>query len=401
MEIEIKLDTSKNRKKGHPIIFSIYVTPTDRQYPTTNFFALPDQWDDLRKEPKPNHPQYFNLYEYITNKKLIINKILSQNVSRTSLQIKALLLGNNNESLSIFWKDYIFELREREKDGQARYFESNLGALNQFNTNILFKQIDYNFVTQYRDFHLSKIDQYGKKRVSNNGVTIYLRALRTVYNLAVNRKLFIPSDDTKHFVGVMPTAQLTKEKDFSIEEMIRIVNAEKKTKYFDIFLLCFLLGGIDYVDILNLRYDHIRNNRIKFTRHKGGTNEIINTYVYPEVWEILDKYKDESGYLMPFLKIYESKSEKYSYRDNYMRRFRNWLKNELQITSYFTSKTPRYTFINIGKKLMLNRDILIEITGHSHGDVHAIYESRFPDHVRDEVQRTIIDAVLKAPDPKN
>jgi len=395
MEIEIKLDTSKTRKKGHPIIISIYVTLTDRQYPTTNFFATPDQWDDLRKEPKPNHPQYFSLYEFIMKKKLIINQLMAQNVSRTSQQLKNLILGNNTESLSYFWKEYITELRERKNDGQARYFESNLKALNQFNTDVLFKQIDYNYLCQYRDFHLSKVDEFGKKRVSNNGVIIYLRALRTVYNLAVKRKVFIPSDATKHFEGVIPKAEPTKEKDFSLQEMKKIVNSDKKNKYYDIFILCFLLGGIDYIDILNLRYDHIRNNRIKFVRHKGGTYEIINTYVYPEVWEILEKYKDESGYLMPFLQINEAKAENYSYRDNYIRRFRTWLKNNAEVTSYFTSKTPRYTFINLGKKLMLNRDILIEITGHSHGDVHAIYESRFPDHVRDEVQRTIIDAVLK------
>lgn len=395
MEIEIKLDKGKLRKKGYPIIISIYVTPTDRQYPTTNFFTFPEEWDDIRKEPKPNHPQYYKLYEYLTKKKLIINQLSSQNVSRTSQQLKNLILGNSNDSLSSFWQSYIDEFRERNNDGQARYFESNLKALNQFNTNVLFKQIDYNYLIQYRDFHLSKRDEHGNRRVKNNGVIIYLRAIRTVYNEAVRRKIFVPADATNHFIGIMPKSEPTKDKDFSLEEMRKIVISPKKNKYYDIFILCFLLGGIDYVDLLNLRYDHIRNNRIKFIRHKGGTNEIINTFVYPEVWEILDKYKDESGYLMPFLKIYEAKSEKYSYRDNYLRRFRTWLKNHAEITSYFSSKTPRYTFINIGKKLMLSRDVLIEITGHSHGDVHAIYESRFPDSVRDEVQRTIIDAVLK------
>lgn len=395
MELEIKLDKSKLRKKGYPIIISIYITPTDRQYPTTSHYAFPEEWDEDRCEPRPNHPNYFNLYEFVTKKKLIINQILSQNVSRTSSQIKSLILGNNNDSLSTFWQNYIDELRERKKDGLAKYFESNLKALNQFNTNVLFKQIDYNYLIQYRDFHLSKRDEHGKRRVNNNGVIIYLRAIRTVYNEAVKRKIFIPADATNHFKGVMPTAEPTKDKDFTTEEMRKIVNAPKKNKYYDIFILCFLLGGIDYVDLLNLRYEDIRNNRLKFVRHKGGTNETINTYIYPEAWEILEKYKDDSGYLMPFLQIYEAKSENYSYRDNYIRRFRTWLKNHAHVTSYFTSKTPRYTLINIGKKLLLNRDVLIEITGHSHGDVHAIYESRFPDHIRDEVQRTIIDAVFK------
>lgn len=394
MELGIKLDKSKLRKKGYPVTLHIYVTNTDKLYPTTNFFAFPDEWDEVRSEPKPNHPLYFALYEYVCKKKIIINKILAQNENRTALQIKNLILGKNNDSLSHFWSEYIEELKLKGDTGNATYFNSNLKALNQYNTDVLFKQIDYTFLIGYRDFHLSKIDEKGKRKVNNNGVIVYLKALRKVYNEAVKRKVFIPADATRHFIGVMPDTERTKDKDFSVDEMKTIINAANKTKYYDIFILCFLLGGIDYVDLLNLRYDHIRNNRIKFERFKGGTKEIINNYVYPEVWEILDKYKDDSGYLMPFLQINEAKSEKYSYRDNYIRRFRTWLKKN-EITSYFTSKTARYTLINIGKKLELNRDVLIELTGHSFGDVHSIYETKFPDKTRDNVHRIIIDSVLK------
>lgn len=355
MEIEIKLDTAKKRKKGFPVIISIYVTKTDRQYPTTGYYSLPEDWDEIRNEPKYSHPQYHGLYEFVYKKKIVINQILERREIRTSEQLKKIILSDNRESLSEFWKHRIEELEELGNMGNAKYFKSNLLALNQFNENVLFSQINFSFLERYRDFHLKKVDAFGRKRVSPNGVTVYLRALRTVYKLAVKRKHFIPADSTNHFEGLFPDAEPTSDKEFTLAEMRKIVAAEKKSKYYDIFIICFLLGGIDYVDILNLKYEHIRNNRIKFERFKGGTQEIIDNYIYPEVWEILDKYKDETGYLMP-LHIFETKAQNYSYRDNYIRRFRTWLKNEVDITSHFTSKTPRVSFIDIGKKLFLNRD---------------------------------------------
>ncbi|WP_185226093.1 site-specific integrase [Chryseobacterium indologenes] len=394
MEIEIKLDKSKLRKKGYPVIISIYVTPTDRLYPTTGYFSQPDQWDEIKNEPKPSHPQYYGLYEFVYKKKIVINQILERKEQRTSEQLKKLILTDNRESLTEFWKDRIKELEDLGKEGNARYFKSNLNSLNEFNENVLFSQINFSFIERYRDFHLKKTDKFGRKTVSPNGVIVYIRALRTVYNLAVKRKHYIPVDSTNHFEDVFPDPEPTSDKEFTLIEMRKIVNTDLKNKYYDIFLLCFLFGGIDYVDLLNLKYDHIRNNRIKFERFKGGTSEIIDNYIYPEVWEILDKYKDETGFLMP-LHIYESKSEKYSYRDNYIRRFRTWLKNKAGVTSYFTSKTPRSTFIDIGKKLLLSRDVIKEITGHSYKDIHSLYEGRFSNEMRDEVHRKIIDAVLK------
>jgi integrase len=87
---------------------------------------------------------------------------------------------------------------------------------------------------------------------------------------------------------------------------------------------------------------------------------------------------------------------KYDYksmRANYDKRFGKWLES-IGITSYFGTKTPRYTFIDLGKQLQLNRDIVKEIVGHSSKDVHSIYEGIFSEPVKDEVHEKIIQAVL-------
>ena len=394
MEIEIKLDKSKLRKNGFPVIITIFISKTDRQYPTTGYYAFENEWDFVRNEPKSNHPLYNGLYEFVYKTKLAINKILERKkTSYTSEQVKNILLGTNPDSLVTFWQEFIEENKKNGNEGNARYHASNLAAFKQYKSDLNFDQLTYNFIIKYRDFHLNKKQVDGNNKVTKNGVIVYLRGLKTVYREALKRKLFIPEDLSNPFEGVMPTAEPTKDKYFSIPEMKKIMSIPIKHKYYDFFILCFLIGGIDYVDLKNLKYSHIKNNRIKFERFKGGTKEIINNYIFPETYEILNKYKDDTGFLVP-LHFYEAQSKTYSFRDNYIRRLRAWFKKN-DIHSYFTSKTPRYTFIDIGKQTFLNRDVIKELTGHSNKDVHAIYEGKFPNHVKDEVHRKIIDSILK------
>lgn len=391
MEISIYLDKRVLRKKGYPITIGIYTSIKDRAYPVTGFYAFEDEWDDERQEPTKKHPMYFVLFEYILELKIKINKLLAKKTYVSAQEAKQFLLSGNPDSLTNFWEEYIAELRKNNKEGLAKFYYSCLLPFKKFKKDVLFSEINYLFLIKYRDYTLNRKDDKGKNQVSPNGIIVYLRGLRAVYNEAVRRKVYTPDDFTNHFKGVMPEATPTKDKYFTISEMRKVVQAENKTKHYDIAMLCFLLGGIDYVDLENLKYEHIKNGRVKFQRFKGGTTELIDNKVFPEAEEILNKYKDDSGYLMYLHKFNSDKSE---YRDNYVRKFRNWLK-KIGITSYFSSKTPRYTFINIGKELLLNREIIMELTGHSLGDVHSIYEGKFPYHIKDEVHRQIIDAVLK------
>lgn len=78
MEIEIKLDKGKLRKKGHPIIISIFVSKNDRQYPVTGYYSMPEDWNEQKNIPKNSHPLYYGLMEFIHKTNIKINKILER-----------------------------------------------------------------------------------------------------------------------------------------------------------------------------------------------------------------------------------------------------------------------------------------------------------------------------------
>lgn len=384
MEITIKLDKAQVKKKGHPLILYIYVSAKDKLKRYTGYYSNLEHWDFNKEEPKKSHPLYFGIMDFILEMKQKINSYYNLRKKMSAQQIYEYLNGKDDD-LYHFWELRISEMENANQIGNAKFYKGYLKNWKSYKKEIKFSEIDYNFLTKFK--------LHKKKTCGNNAINIYLKAIQAIYNEAVRRGVYVPNDFRNPFTGMKEKAEITKDKNLTIEEMKKIIQTPEQRKmykiYYDSFLLLFYFGGIDFVDLANLKKEHLRNGRIKFVRFKGGTNEIIDNFVFPEAEEILKKYENpESDFLMSFPNI--------KYLDIYRRfmvHFREYLKT-IGVKSYFSSKSARYTFINIGKELQLNRDVIMELTGHARNDTHAIYEGKFPNQIKDEVHRKIIDAIL-------
>lgn len=379
MKINLRLDTAQTKKQGHPLVLTIYVSSKDKSKTYTGFYSTPDLWDFDKEEPNKKHPLHMGIMNFILDKRMKVNKLMNSNKKLNAKQVYENLFGKDDDYIH-FWESFVKELRVNGKMGNATFYENNLAQIKNFRKEVKFSDIDYNFIHEFKNLK--------RKTCNNGGINVYLRSMRAVYNEGIKRGIYEPTNFTSPFIGVMEKKTPTKDKNLTLDEMKIIHSTEPKYRLCDYFTLMFLLGGLDFVDIANIKKEHIRNGRIKFERFKGGTNEVINNKIFPEAQEILDRYKTESEYLLPIHQFAYR-----NYREKFNRDFRKWAEN-IGVTSYFSSKSARYTFINIGKELLLNREIIMELTGHSLWDSHSIYESRFPDSVKDEVHRKIIDAVL-------
>ncbi len=376
MKINLKLDTKQHKKQGHPLVLSVYVSKTDRKYRYTGFFATAEQWDLKKEEPKKNHPLYIGIMSFILEIKGKINDLINSRQRLTAEQILNKLF-RVSESFYDFWEERISEIKN---DGTKAAYRISLNEFRKFRNDLAFNEIDYNFLTSFKNWK--------KNTCSNNGINTYLKNIRAVYNEAVRRGVYMPDSFVSPFYKIMERAEKTKDKYLTLEEIRLIAKNPNKTKYDNYFLLCFLLGGADFIDIAKLKHSDILRGRIRFRRNKGGTNEIIDNKIFPETEEILN-YFGEKEFLTDIYKF----SLK-TCRDNYIKRYRKQLQ-EQGVSSYVSSKSARYTFINIGKELLLNREILMELTGHSRGDVHSIYEGKFSNQIKDEVHEKIIKAVFE------
>ena len=383
MKIKLYLDQTTTKTQGHPLRLAVYVSTKDRSYPFTSYYSTIEHWNFDNEEPKKSHPQYLAIMDFLFEKRRIILQIQNSREKLSAKQIVAKILGEeeNAESIYTFWEERIKELRKMKKIGNAEFYESYLSAWKSYKSQILFSEIDYNFLTKFKIHKLQDI--------SPNGVNVYLKAIQAIYNEAVRRRIFKPDSFVSPFSGIKEKEQATKDKYLTFDEMKIVGSKNIDHDYFRYFMLCFYLGGLDFVDIANLKKEHIKAGRIRFERFKGGTSENINNFIFPEAQEILEHFKDnKSDYLLPI--------HKYSYknhRDAYTAGIRLILMG-MGVNSYISSKTPRYSFIHIGNKhLFLNRDIIKELVGHAQSDTHSIYEGKFPDKIKDDVHRQIIDSI--------
>lgn len=379
MRGKIRLDGRRHTEttKGFPVI--IYLTKDRKEkLILTGYHSKKEHWDVANALPTKRHPEFLDLLNYLEQKKIKLKLLLNQSKEKDIplSYAETYLIGTDS---GIFYQDAL-ELAK----GFTRDYTTVLNSFNKF-----YPDYPYSFITKetaknYMD-KLLKTPVNGKKR-SANGVLSYMNSLTAIWN-----KLDKPNNP---FSGIKPKAVPTKSKALTDEDLIKLRNNTYKkhgnTKtggkynYINYFLLCFYLGGIDLVDLKNLKYDNIVNGRIEFTRSKGGTNVFVSNKIFPAAMKLLQLY-DCKPYLIPLFKM-----NNYNTFIPNMSRYLPDIKIELGLSKLPYSKAARYTFIQKAQLLLIDERITIEIVGHSQSSTHSIYKDEFPYHVRDEAHRKII-----------
>lgn len=256
MKIKLYLDQTTNKTQGHPLRLAVYVSTKDRSYPFTSYYSTIEHWNTETEEPKKSHPQYIEIMDFLLEKRRTILQIQNSRESLTAKQAvsKIMGVGESAESIYSFWEIRIQEMKKAKKDGNATFYSSYLSAWKSYKSQILFSEIDYNFLTKFKIHKLQDI--------SPNGVNVYLKAIQAIYNEAVKRGIHKPTSYVSPFTGIKEKATPTKDKYLTLEEMKVIASKEVDHDYYRYFMLQFYLGGLDFVDIANLKKEHIKKGRI-------------------------------------------------------------------------------------------------------------------------------------------
>lgn len=226
-----------------------------------------------------------------------------------------------------------FDSRERIKNGQiilssgnARKYEKFHRSLKAFVsavygkslTSYFFKDIDAKFITDYA-FHL-------KRRGVENGnqgcLVTRLRQLRALCNYAA--KLGMPGAGITAFdsLGDMikwpeTTSRAVSAKTISLLENIdRSLFSAKEQLHLDLFLFSYYTGGMANVDVCNLTWDCVQEDKIVYERIKFP--KTAKPLLIPQSRALLRKYKGTGygNYVFPVLTRKHTDSVKRSTRVN-------------------------------------------------------------------------------------
>ena len=170
------------------------------------------------------------------------------------------------ESLRSAFEAQIQQLEANDQWGTASSYRTACNALYRFKTKISLEDVDQDFLQKFEKWVL-------KQDMSITTVGIYLRALRTIINIAIDhgafRKDAYPFGKRKY---IIPTGRNIK-KALDIDQIKQIFEYPPTPGSFleqakDFWIFTYLCNGINMMDIARLKGKDIDTKAIRFIREK-------------------------------------------------------------------------------------------------------------------------------------
>lgn len=183
--------------------------------------------------------------------------------------------------------------RDRQtRSGTYEVYDRSIKAILAYDTNAetkTFDQIDYAWLKGFEAHWLN----LGNKV---NSLSIVMRCMRTVFNEALENEI----TNVYPFKKYKIRQEETRHRALTVEELRQFASMPVESwheEYRDIFMLSFLLIGINMTDLLSLRPEDLRDGRIRYDRAKTGTHYDIK--VEAEALSLINKHRGEKHLLSP------------------------------------------------------------------------------------------------------
>lgn len=389
-------DTRSGRKDGTGLL-KLVITHNGRSaLISLGVFLLPNQWDGSQVI---NHPHRVALNHHIMSRKIaveadIIALTASGKISRMGAgELKKELTKQDTQAEGHTFADYFRCCTDKKvSPNTVSTYNQTLKHIASFDKNLAsltFEDITRDWIDRF-DAHMAKLG------LSVNTRAIHLRNIRSVCNDAIDNEV------TSHypFRRVKIKTQPTRKRSLSVDDLRTLVNYKCEPhieEYRDMFLLSFLLIGINTVDLFALTSENIQKGRVVYNRSK--TRKLYDIKIEPEAQTLLDKYRGQRALL-------QGMDRNKNYR-NYTARINDGLKCIGEVKrvgrgglKVYTPLHPdismywaRHTWATIAASLDIPRDTIAHALGHGNNTVTDIYID-FDQSKVDEANRRVIDWVL-------
>ena len=352
---------------------------------------FPRQWDPVAKRVI-NHKEQSLLNTFLTGKKteaeVELLRMQTLGVRMTLAQIRDHLAGNEKEEEPLFMDRFRHFLQS--KKGRTREtYEYTYRALVSFDSKVERKTFEDITPDYIRRFIAKK-----EKSLRTNSLAIHLRNMRAVFNDAIKDGL----TTNYPFRQVTIKHERTRKKALTPEQMRLLCKVSctiRNEEYRDMFVLMFLLRGINIGDLLNAKESNIVNGRFEYRRSKVGT--LFSIKLEPEAMCIINKYRGINHLLSPL--------DRYKSHRDYLHHLNHGLKTIGMTTGRqgkwegkplfpeLSSNWARHTWASVG----LNMDIPVEVISRGMGHSGALAVTQiymdFDEKKVDEANRKIIDYI--------
>ncbi len=200
------------------------------------------------------------------------------------------VVKNTPTEMNYFEMAEYFRENKRLKPASKNRMKTARNQLEKFKPGLTYKDITVNFLHDF-DFEVTK------RGVSPATISGYMTDIRTVINYHRNITKFIPQDYEYPFgaggFGIrtyFPSKVVLRGEE--IQSIAELTDFETKEQEWarDIWLFLYRCNGINFVDLLAMRWDHIKGGSFRFYRTKTKTTRRSN--IKPIVAPITDKLQE-------------------------------------------------------------------------------------------------------------
>lgn len=398
--IKIVLD-SKPMSNGYHTIYLRIIKDRKKKNLSLGLKCLKEHFENEQLTKK--HKGYKVENELLTNFKSRANQILRDyqlnnlNYTLEDFEIKFRGKGNTEKDMNVidFFNEIIDEMTRAGNISNAKAYQSTRDSIIKFKgKKIKFKDISTTFLEKYEVFLRENSNQ-------NGGISFKMRGFKALFNKARNRQIIpktpYPFEDYK----ISKLKSNISKRALTIEEFKKIRDADLSNHQYLIdaynyFMFSIYTRGMNFKDMMILKWSNIQNNRILYTRSK--TKGKFNIEIIESTAKILSYYKNQNRptqFVFPILLNENLTPEQIHYRkQKVLKTYNSRLKEIAQlvgIDAKLTSYVARHSFATILKMKGTSIEKISEMMGHADVSVTMNYLKEFSNDDLDIENRKFLD----------
>jgi len=399
--VVISLDTRRERKdKTYPIIFRL--SHDGKTLPISSGYSVPEKfWDDTYRKIRNSYKGIDNITRannFLEKEKARFIDVLTKLKDKDELrflsinEIKERLTAlKSDETFFSYTQMIIDDMIKQKRVGNARSYSNTLREMKVFRDkkDFTFNELSYNFLKKFEAYYLAK-------GLSENGLAVYMRTLRAIYNRAA--KDGVAEKDVYPFENYTIKTKPTKKRAIGMDAIQRIIGLEYEQGSIlfetrNIFLMSFYLMGAPFVDLAYLTVNNIVDGRIQYKRQKTGKHYDIK--ISENLLPIIEYYKnDKSGddYLLHIIKrgtLGDQYKDIMWARKRYNKRLK-LIATDAKIGENLTSYVSRHSFASIANNMAIPLTAISEMMGHQKISTTQIYLAGLQKQVIDDYNEKIV-----------
>ena len=399
--IKIKFRPSSVNGKEGTLYYQVIHNRMARSI-STGYKLFPHEWDKaasvIRKTSNPERNRYLDILatrirEDTERLKTVIRKLEESGTYTSGQVVAAYQASDSGTGFFAYARKETQRTRRMGKERTAEAYASSLNSFRRFRGeqgDVAFEEIDAILMAEYEAY----LEQDGK---CPNTVSFYMRNLRTLYNRAVEKGL---TENRSSFRRVNTRVEKTVKRAVTAEVIARIKELELSlhpalefTR--DLFLLCFYLRGMSFVDLAFLKKKDLQNGVLVYRRHKTGQQLCIKWE--PFMQEIVRKYTDpESPYMLPIIKkLGKDERRQYLNASHLMNRKLKKIGRMIGCPVKLTFYVSRHGWASIAQSQHIPLPVISEALGHDSEDTTRIYLALLDTAVVDRANSKVINSIVK------